>query len=102
MGILRPGIAGFDSQSEVDFAVFKKTIYAAALDVRASVLSTAAANITTPSFHQCMCNSIAASSVLFVIAGFQFLPLRNGPYATSMYWCFLKFPIFAMCGQAWC
>src|SRR4051812_35396346 len=52
MEILRPGIAGFASQSEVDFAAFKKAVHTAALDVGASVLSTVAANILTPSFHR--------------------------------------------------
>lgn len=51
MSVLRCGISGFDTSARVDFRQFKAAAYAATQTVGAKVISSAAADGVTPSFH---------------------------------------------------
>jgi hypothetical protein len=52
MPILRRGITGFDANSSVDFAGFKRAVYAAAQNTGASVRHFTPGDGTTPNFHR--------------------------------------------------
>jgi len=52
MPLLRPGIAGFNTETVVAFREFKRAVYDAAYLTNAAVIATAAADGVTPNFHQ--------------------------------------------------